>query len=86
MTQTKFSHNPGLLALRSRVDWVRNVPVIREVMPTMVTPSRAREIHASMTFTDAEAAYIDSVVDQHPGGIGWVDALLMIAESETQTP
>lgn len=83
---TPFTHNPGLLALRSRVDWVRNVPVIREVMPEIVTPARAREIHASMIFTDAEAAYIDSVVDQHPGGIGWVDALLMIAESETQTP
>jgi len=85
MTQTKFSHNPGLLALRSRVDWVRNIPVIRDVMPTIVTPARAREIHATMIFTDSEAAYIDSVVDQHPGGIGWVDALLMIAESETTT-
>lgn len=78
----KFIHNPGLLTLRSRVDWVRNIPVIREVMPTLVTPERAREIHATMIFTDSEVAYIDSVVDQHPGGIGWVDALLMIAESE----
>ena len=82
---SKFEHNPGLLAIRSGVRWVHNIPYAIEIMPTLVTPARAREIHASMVFTDAEAAYVDSVVDQHPGGIGWVDALLMIAESETTT-
>ena len=85
---SKFEHNPGLLALRSGVRWANNIPYATKIMPTIVTPARAREIHASMVYADSEAAYVDSVVDQHPGGIGWVDALLMIAESEpnnTQT-
>ncbi len=82
MSTPSFTHNPGLLAIRSRVDWRHGLPVVREVMPVIVTPQRAREIHASMIYTPEEAAYIDSVVDQHPGGVGWVDALLMIADSE----